>query len=33
MFICIINKYTYKFIDFDGTILKEETVFYGTEIL
>lgn len=24
------NSYTYKFVDFDGTILKEETVEYGT---
>ncbi len=26
----IINKYTYKFVDYDGTILKEETVDYNT---
>lgn len=25
------NKYTYKFVDFDGTVLKEETVDYGTD--
>ena len=24
------NKYTYKFVDFDGTVLKEEEVEYGT---
>lgn len=29
----LINKYTYKFVDFDGTVLKEETVFYGTLIV
>ncbi len=28
-----INKYTYKFIDFDGTVLKEETVDYGSTIV
>ncbi len=28
-----INKYTYKFLDEDGTVLKEETVEYGTNIV
>ena len=28
-----INKYTYKFVDFDGKVLKEETVDYGSEIV
>ena len=27
-----INQYTYKFIDSDGTVIKEETVDYGTVI-
>ena len=30
IFESIKNKYTYKFIDEDGTLLKEETVEYGT---
>ncbi|MBR5527411.1 MAG: hypothetical protein IKV97_00290 [Clostridia bacterium] len=29
----VINKYTYKFLDFDGRVLKEETVDYGTAIV
>lgn len=28
-----INQYTYKFVDEDGTVLKEETVDYGSEIV
>lgn len=31
-YIAEINKYTYKFIDYDGTIVKEATVAYGTAI-
>ena len=27
------NQYTYKFVDFDGTVLKEEKVDYGTKIV
>ncbi|MBE6130668.1 MAG: hypothetical protein E7183_03025 [Erysipelotrichaceae bacterium] len=27
------NKYTYKFVDVDGTVLKEETCDYGTKIV
>lgn len=27
-----INKYTFKFIDYDGTVIKEATVAYGTTI-
>ena len=29
----IVNKYTYTFQDEDGTVLKQETVDYGTEIV
>lgn len=28
-----INQYLYKFVDFDGTVLKEETVDYQTQIV
>ncbi len=28
-----INQYTYKFVDFDGKVLKEETVDYGSAII
>ncbi|MBR5528559.1 MAG: leucine-rich repeat protein, partial [Clostridia bacterium] len=28
-----VNRYTYKFVDFDGTILKEQTVDFGTVIV
>ncbi|MBE7037120.1 MAG: hypothetical protein E7403_07500 [Ruminococcaceae bacterium] len=30
---CTINQHTYKFLDQDGSILKEETVDYETEII
>ncbi len=33
MYDTLVNQYTYKFVDEDGTVLIEETVDYGTEII